>query len=171
MEVIAMAKSRRRPVSTDKRFRRNLNLSDTGPKERWQHSGRTLELTEVAGILAARATEEHIVDGLMMRGVLTETQRAAALRFKQDYQYAGLAAHVTGSYSVMPRSDDFFRGGRDRTDAEERAYRRWRNAVKELGLSFSGAVISVTCQDMQPAINEITRLQKGLEILADWYGM
>jgi hypothetical protein len=78
-------KSRRRPVSTDKRFRKKNN-GDYGTPERWQHSGRILEMTERAGILAARVTEEHIVDVLVLRGLLDRSQSDAAFRLKLDFQ-------------------------------------------------------------------------------------
>ena len=77
-----MPKIRRRPAATDRRFRKPLNSSDFGPPERWQHSGRLLEQTEKPGHFAARATEEHVVDVLVLRGVLDVQQSAAAFKFE-----------------------------------------------------------------------------------------
>lgn len=162
---------RRRPVATDRRFRKNRDISDYGPAERWQHSGRVLEPTERPGAFAARATEEHVVDILVMRGVLDGVQRAAALKFKLDYQRAGLAAHVTGSYSPIRAAPDNFRVERERSDFEEAAYRRWRNAVRELGLERSDLVISIICHDIFPAVQDLPPLQRGLDKLAVWYGL
>jgi hypothetical protein len=165
------AKSRRRPVSTDKRFKKKNNGSDYGPPERWQHSGRVLELTERAGILAARAIEEHLIDTMVLRGVLDQTQSDAAFRLKLDFQRAGLAANTTARYSPERSKTDFYRGVRERSDAEEAAYQRWRNAVRELGLGLSCAVIATVCHDEPPAPADVPLLQKGLDQLVDWYGL
>ena len=60
------SRSRRDLVSTDERLRKIAGGGDHGTPERWQHSGRALEVTDRAGILAAQATEEHILDILGM---------------------------------------------------------------------------------------------------------
>lgn len=165
------SRPRRPPVRSDRRFRKRSAAPDYGPKERWQHSGRVLELTERAGVLAARATEEHIVDILLLRGVIDAPQREAALKFKLDYQRAALSAHVTGSYSLTRHGRDFFRYERERNDLEEAAYQRWRNAIRELGLALSGVMIAVVCHDLSPTPCDIAALQKGLEKLVKWYGL
>lgn len=163
--------ARRAPVATDRRFKKSSHASDTGPRERWQHSGRVLEFTEQAGMLAARATEEHVIDTLVERRILDERQRLAAMKFKLDYQRAGLAPHVTGSYTPIRRGEDVFYHERERSDIQEAAYQRWRNAVRELGLRCSDAVISTACHDLLPVPRKLVALQKGLELLAEWYGI
>lgn len=165
------AKARRRPVATDKRFRKNNNGSDYGTPERWQHSGRVLQVTERAGILAARATEEHVIDVMVMRGFLDKDQSDAAFRLKLDFQRAGLAANTVARYAPDGSKPDFFRGKRDRNEVEEAAYRRWRGAVRELGLAFSCAVIATVCHDETPSPADLPLLQQGLDQLADWYGI
>lgn len=162
------AKARRRPVSTDKRFKKK-NTADYGTPERWQHSGRVLEMTEKAGILAARVTEEHIVDVLVLRGLLNKEQSDAAFRLKLDFQRAGLAANTTSRYNPERSKSDHFRGERERSDAEEAAYQRWRNAVRELGLHLSCAVIATVCHDETPRSGDLPFLQMGLDQLASWY--
>jgi hypothetical protein len=161
---------RRHTVSTDKRLRKNRG-GDTGPRERWQHSGCTFELTDRAGILAARATEEHVLDILGLKLLLTALQIEAGLKFKADYHAAAIAARVTGNYSGIPSAKDFFRAERERTDTEEEAYRRWKEAVREMGLHASPAVISTVCHDETPPARDIPVLQEGLDKLAAWYGM
>jgi hypothetical protein len=163
------SRTRRPPVSSDKRFRKIAGGGDSGPPERWQHSGRTLELTGRAGVLAARATEEHILDVLAMRRLLSTIQLEAGLRFKSDYHAAALAAHVTGSYSGMSSARDFFRGEYERSDAQEAAYRRWKNAVHELGQRHGAAVIATVCHDAPPLPRDFLVLQQGLEKLAALY--
>lgn len=162
------AKARRRPVATDKRFRKK-NSADYGPPERWQHSGRVLEMTERAGILAARVTEEHVIDVMVLRGLLDRTQSEAAFRLKLDFQRAGLAANTISRYNPERGKTDYFRGARERTDAEEAAYQRWRNAVRELGLDLSCAVIATVCHDEAPKPDDVPLLQKGLDQLTRWY--
>ncbi len=162
---------RRSPVATDRRFRKKQGGSDFGPQERWQHLGRVLECTERAGILAVRATEESIVDIMVTRKALTQAQANAAFKFKLDFQRAGLAAHVTGSYSPVRANKDYCYGAKVRNDFEEAAYQRWRNAVRELGLGLSGLVISTVCHDLLPMPRDIDMLRLGLEKLIDWYGL
>ena len=164
-----MPRVRRRPVATDRRFRKQRPIADYGPAERWQHSRRSLEPTGQGTTVAARATEEHLVDVMVMLGLIDGSQREAALKFKLDYQRAGLAAHVTGSYNPLGSGGDYFRGGRERSDFEEAAYQRWRNAARMLGLRLGSAVVSTVCHDLPPGAGEIPFVQKGLEKLADWY--
>lgn len=168
-----MAVARRRlPVASDRRLRQNRDgFSDHGPRERWQHSGRALVPTERAGILAARATEEHILDALELRGIVTTRQRDAALAFKQDFQQASLSEHVTSAYNPIRVDQCPIPGPRDRTEAEEAAYRRWRAAATSLGARHSGVVLATACYDLSPAPAQIALLREGLEKLARWYRM
>ncbi|MDD3370696.1 MAG: DUF6456 domain-containing protein [Alphaproteobacteria bacterium] len=164
-----MPQLKRLPVSTDKRFRSRRD-SDFGPQERWQHSGRALEATDRPGILAARATEEHILDILGLKLILTALQIDAGMKFKADYLAASIAARVTGSYSGAPGQRDSFRTERERSDAEEAAYTRWRRAVREMGRRNGTAVIKTVCHDETPAPRDLPALREGLEMLAAWYG-
>ncbi|HUY68241.1 MAG TPA: DUF6456 domain-containing protein [Alphaproteobacteria bacterium] len=164
-------KARRSPVSTDRRFKKANAFADHGTRERWQHSGRTLETTERAGVLAARASEEHVVDVLVLRGILRPGQRAAALKFKGDYQRAAIEGRLTGCYDATRAIGDHLYRGRERSDFEEAAYRRWRNAVRALGQLLSGTVISIVCHDRAPGPRDVPRLTSGLDRLADWYGL
>ena len=146
-------------------------MGDYGTPERWQHSGRALEMTDCPGVLAARATEEHILDVLAIKSLISEIQVEAGLRFKADYLAAALSSHVTGSYTGMASARDFFNMEHERTDAQEAAYKRWKNAVKDLGLDCGAAVISTVCYDAPPSARDIAALQLGLERLVAWYKM
>jgi hypothetical protein len=163
------SRSRRTPVSSDKRFRKIPGGGDTGTPERWQHSGRALELTERAGVLAVRATEENLLDVLALKRLLNAVQIEAGLRLKADYHAAAMAAHVTGSYTGASRSRDFFRGEYERTEAQEAAYRRWRDATRELGQRYAEAVIDTVCHDALPASRDMLLVQEGLDRLVRWY--
>jgi hypothetical protein len=165
------AASRRPPTATDKRLRQIRGGGDHGTPERWQHSGRAIEPTDSAGVLAARATEEHILDVLVLRRILNEIQIEAGLRLKSDYHAAAIAAHVTGSYSGASSARDFFRGEYERNEAQESAYRRWRDAVRELGPRCGTAVVATVCHDAPPLPRDVIALQDGLEKLVKWYGM
>ncbi|MDR3450752.1 MAG: DUF6456 domain-containing protein [Alphaproteobacteria bacterium] len=161
--------SRRTPVSSDKRFRKIPGGGDHGTPERWQHAGRALEVTDRAGILAARVLEEHILDVLALKRLLDRVQVEAGLRLKADYHAASLASHVTASYATAG-GRDFFRTGHERSDAQEAAYKRWRNAVRELGPRYGAVVVEAVCYDAPPSAAAIALLQGGLSKLAGWYG-
>jgi hypothetical protein len=157
------------PAASDKRFRKLAAGGDHGTPERWQHSGRALEPTDRAGILAVRATEEHILDVLALKRLLNENQIAAGLRLKADYHAASIAAHTTGSYNNASNARDFFRGEYERSETQEAAYRRWRNAVRELGPRLGTAVVDTVCHDAPPLPRDLPILQSGLQKLAAFY--
>jgi Domain of unknown function (DUF6456) len=163
---------KRDPAATDRRFRQTAQpLADHGTPERWQHSGRVLELTESAGILAARATEEHLLDILVLRGRISAVEREAALKFKLDYQRAALEARVTGRYNAASSARDFFAAIHERTDAEEAAYQRWRNALREVGKMLANILVSTVCFDRMPDPRDLPQLQGALKKLVEWYGL
>lgn len=165
-------KSRRRPVSTDKRFKKKYGLIDTGPLERWQHTGRLLVQPALQSAYVAKVSEEHIVDIMVTKGLLTETQSAAAMRLKADFQLAGLTIRTIGRYApLISDQPDHFRGRPDRSEAAEAAYRRWRCAVKEIGNRAGAVVVDTACYDHAPNLTGIALLQEGLKKLADWYGL
>ena len=160
------------------KLRRHFRISlptpeepDHGPRERWQHSRRVFESTEQTGWLAARATEEHIIDVLVLMRRIGKRHSDAAFRLKLDYQRAGLEVRVSGRYSPVSSARDFFANIRERTDYEEAAYQRWRNALRALGAFFSDLVVSTVCHGVPPPSRAVKPLRDGLEKLADWYGM
>ena len=102
-------KRRRQPVVTDRRFRRTAqSAADHGTNGRWQHFGRTLELTEQAGMLVARATEEHIIGRLVLMRLFGKSAHDAAFKFKLDYQRATLEARLSSRYNPAFSARDFF---------------------------------------------------------------
>ncbi len=160
---------RREPVATDRRLRHRLAAVDHGPAERWQHSGRVMELTEQAGVLAVRATEEHALDVLVLRAWISSAQREAALRFRADYHYAGMEARVVGSYNPARTSFSPFGGWDERSDAEEAAYQRWRSAMRAMGAANSDVVVTVACHDQMPGLRQAPLLKAGLDRLVKHY--
>jgi hypothetical protein len=160
-------KYRRPPVASDKRFKRHR--ADSGPPERWQHSRQSVEYTEDAGVFAARSQQEHILDRLVLLGMITEAGREAGLKLHRDYNIARVEEAVSMSFSpVRVRSGDPQRR-LERSDFEEAAYRRWRLALKPLPVLSRDVVIHVACVGCWPAIEQLGKLKQGLEILARYY--
>lgn len=145
--------------------------ADHGPAERWQHGARVLEVTEQAGVLAARVLEEHLIDRLLLRGLLDHTERDSALRLRADYQAAHLMTRVTASYAVTRGAGQGGYSEYERTEAEEAAYQRWRHAVRALGITDSRVVLAVCCHDETPPQHSHAQLRRGLRRLASHYGL
>lgn len=163
-------KIRRSPVSRDKRFKQR-NTSDFGTSERWQHSGRTLEYTETAGIFAVRASEEHILDKLVLMKVVDEVGRDAGLKLHQDYHIARIETRLTSSYSTIRNAPGDAEARFLRSDAAEAAYQRWRNALRALPPTLRDVIIHVTCVGYAPSMMQLICLKDGLYKLAKYYGL
>lgn len=161
--------SRRPPKPADKRQNVRSSSGNHGSSERWQHSGRVFEMTDNAGIWAARAIDADILDRLVMMNVIAPRHRDAALRFRADFHAAGMSAHVTGSYNPARSSFSVFGGWDERTDAEESAYRRWRRALQAMGSMFSDYVVSIVCYDETPSAEKLVLITAGLIKLSRWY--
>ncbi len=143
---------------------------DTGPRERWQHSGRLLKATECPGVVVACVMDEHVLDFLNARRLVSDEQRTAGLRLAADYRGAGLAARVGGSYSPLRGAFNPFDGD-DRTDAQEAAYQRWCKAVQAVPVAGRDRVISVACENQMPLLRTLPILTDGLAALVRWYGL
>ncbi len=163
-------KARRAPVSRDKRFKRR-GSSDYGTIERWQHSGRTLEVTENAGVFAARAIEDHMLDRLVMMRIVDEPAREAGLKLYHDYHMAGIESRVIASYSSVRRGCGDAEARLLRSAAEESAYQRWRNALRGVSPAYRDAVIHVACMGHVPGMTQLVVLREGLDQLAKIYGL
>lgn len=142
---------------------------DHGPEERWRHSGRLLELTDKAGVWAARALETDILDKLVLANVIADRHKNAALRLRADFQAAGLSPHLASSYNPVRSSFSVYGGWDERSDEEEEAYARWRKAVHAVGSMFSDCVVSVVCYDETPSVQKLTLLTVGLVKLMRYY--
>lgn len=158
-------KTRRSPVSTDKRFKKTP--ADNGPTERWQHGARTLEYTEEAGVFAARALDDHVLDRLFMLRQIDASMREAGLRLFADYTGACIAARVGAAYSGL--RSDHYSGGFERNEVEEKAYRRWRDALAVLRTDMRALMIQTACDGLYPAPIDLMRVQKALRQLALHY--
>lgn len=145
-------------------------VADHGPAERWQHGTRSLEVTDAAGVLAARVLEEHGLDRLVLRGVIDTALRDGGLRLRADYQAAHLEQRLTAQYQPSGGSGGGYRPY-ERSDAEEAAYQRWRLAVRAVGIMDSKIVLAVCCHDQMPTSSCLGNLQRGLKRLAGFYGL
>lgn len=143
--------------------------ADRGPAERWQHSGRLLELTEQAGVLAARTLEEHPLDRLLLRRIIDVRGREAGLRLKAAYQAAHLDNRIIASYNVARGMNAGGFQAYERNDAEEAAYGRWRRALQAVGSAHGNVVLDVCCHDRLPSATALPALRHGLARLVDWY--
>lgn len=163
--------SRRPPVSRDRRFRQPQSMADHGTPERWQHGARLLAITERAGVLAARAATENVLDILLERGWITDRQQEAALLLRLDYHRAGLAARVSGSYSQTRQNFNLYSGWDERSEAEEIAYQRWRRAIQNLPMAIRQLAITVICHDEMPQLLQVPQLRDAMDCLAKKYGV
>ena len=164
-----MRLTRPSPLTGKSVFGKGAARADHGPAERWQHDGRVLELTEQAGVVAARALATHGLDVLLLRGFIDAAGCDSGLRWRADYYTAHLAERVTASYAVT-------RGGGggyqeyERTDVEEAAYQRWRVALRAIGVADSMLMLNVCCYDLMPPPTALPGLRRGLIRLARHYG-
>jgi len=150
-------------------FPDNQFIPDCGPAERWQHTGRLLEIADDAGSVVSRVSEECVLDTLHLQGHLTARQLTAALRLRRDYMRADLAAHLVGSYNPARVSSSYYVGCDDRSDQQEEAYQSWRSAVVAVGELLSDVVVTVACHDVMPSEAQILSLQIGLIRLARYF--
>jgi hypothetical protein len=156
-------------VSRDKRFRPRP-LCDHGPPERWQHTGRTLEYTEDAGIFAARASEEHVLDKLVLMHIVDEPAREAGLKLRHDYLMARIEERIAASYSSVRVGGDPQRR-LERNAAQEAAYQRWRSGLAATPVPTRDVLVHVCCVGHAPALAQLARLVLGLKHLAKYYGL
>lgn len=161
---------RRSPVSRDKRFKQR-NASDYGTAERWQHSGRTLEYTDTAGVFAVRVSEPHLLDELVVMKLIDEAARDAGLKLHHDYHMAGIEARVTASYTTTRGSKADAEARLCRNDMQEAAYQRWRNALRAITIAQRDIVIHVACLGHAPSMMQLMNLKEGLVQLARFYGL
>lgn len=147
---MATGRMRRAPVSSDKRFRRNktVQVADHGTAERWQHGARDWVATEVAGMTAARAAEECALDSLHRAGVIDTAAHDAGLRLRGDFEAGRVGPRLAGSYSPWSALHLPAQAREDRSPAQERAYRRWSQAIQAVGPQPSPAVVSVCCMGL-----------------------
>lgn len=163
--IAALAKPT--PLRLQPRLR---SVADHGPTERWQHATRRLEVTDAAGVLAARVVEEHGLDRLHLSGAIDVALRDGGLRLRADYQAAHLEQRITAHYAPSAGAGGGYRPY-ERSDAEEAAYRRWRQAVRAVGIMDSKIVLAVCCHDQMPTSVSLASLQRGLKQLACFYGL
>ena len=161
-------KARRAPVSRDRRFKQKA-CTDYGPIERWQHTGRTLWITEQAGVVAARSSEECLLDVLLLKEDIDQRAFDAGMKLRADYHLGRIEPKITGSYSPLRSINSQPSAREERSAGAEKAYARWRKAVQNIGIIHSDIVISACCLDRPPSLTGLTILRQGLEALANWY--
>lgn len=143
--------------------------ADHGPTERWQHSGKTLTLTLSEGHITAKALEENALDILCLAKVISEKEKESGLKLNADFHAAGMASRVGSSYNPVRVNGPVYGAWDDRTEAEERAYKRWREALKAIPLALRNGVAMTTCYEQIPPSQFFPDLRKGLAALSDHY--
>lgn len=147
-------------------------MADHGPKERWQHAGRTLQVTEMAGVLAARVSEENGLDRALAAGQVDAVMHEAGLMLRADYQAAQVEQRIIASYSAARVSRVGGYHEPERSDAEERAYQRWRRALQAVDLMEGRVLLSACCQEQMPQTPAGWHyLRRGLGRLIGYYGL
>jgi hypothetical protein len=80
-----------------------------------------------------------------------------------------MSARLVGSYNPTRTSFSVYSGWDERSEAEEKAYRRWRKAVSAMGQMFSDSVISLVCFEEALPESQLVFVTAGLIKLAKWY--
>lgn len=144
---------------------------DKGPRERWQHSTQQIKVVEEGRSIVAYALEDCVVDFLFVHKLITGAEREAALRFRGDFMAAGMAPKCTAGYSSMVRISSGYTKQHERSEAEEQAYIRWRNAMRAMSGAVSGDVETAACYDKMPAPEKVAFVRVGLKKLIKFYGV
>lgn len=159
---------RRFPVSRDKRFKRPTE-PDFGPPERWQHSGRLLQRVDATST-AARATTECTLDLLHEQGRVTPKMWQAGIKLRRDYLLARVEPRTVMRYApTFVRGNPQASGPFDRSEKEELAYKRWRQALQIVGVGLNDALVTVCCLDLRPHPRQHRDLIEALDALVKHY--
>ena len=159
--------------------------------ERFQHAGRELaDMSTVETVegesSVRRMFDQDPLERLKRRGVLSERQHKAGLRFVSDWSRAGIAQRVVATYSDAPRSRREF-GAMAETERQADARQRVRKARSRIGAYLDGIVVDVLIDERelldtgrkhfgrrdgpQARASATDALKIGLDLLADHYGL
>jgi hypothetical protein len=164
-------KPRRAPVSRDKRFKKQSLTPDSGPPERWQHSPRSIEFTDAAGIFAARAVHEHVLDRLVSRKFLSGAEREAGMKLHEAYHNAKIEQKISANLEPVRVSSHDPHKRYERTPKQEASYHSWRAALRFCHPAVRDTLIHVACVGCWPSIEQLARLKEGLQQLMRHYGL
>lgn len=138
----------RRYVAHNRRL--NENFVDEGTAERWQHSRREMVLTGQAGIYAMRAQDECALDRWLGAGAISSEEHAAGMKLRSDYhhgQVSMMAQRVYDGVRAPSPGASWQSPAERRSESAEAAYRRWRAAIRAVGMRLSPLLIAVCCED------------------------
>lgn len=94
---------------------------------------------------------------------LSDCEIQACEMLQENHHEAGLEPRVCASYKPVRTG-----GHQDRTDGQEKHYRRYTAAVRSLG-EYKNTVLLTVLNDAQP--NSLQRLKNGLRLLTEHYGI
>lgn len=149
------------------------SCADFGTPERWQHSAREWVGTTQPGVLAAKALEECALDHWLRAGAIAESEHAAGLRLREDYQQARLSLLVQRAYDGVraPSPGAHWSSPAERRTAlGENSLQAWRKAVRAVGMRASVVLIAVCCEDAAIAWHRRSELRQALRLLEAHYG-
>ena len=160
-------------------------------EERLRHAGRCHSVVsmkqpgEGTGRVR-RFSDQDPLERLYRRGVLSERQHRAGLRFVADWSQAGILQRVVATYSDTPRSKQDF-GAMPATERQADARQRVRKARSVIGTYLDGIVIDILIDERalldtgrkhfgrrdgpQARASATDAFKIGLEMLADHYGL
>lgn len=147
-------------------------IAEAGTAERWQHSRRELVEAQGRGVYAVRAQDECALDRWLASGAISMDEHEAGLRLRADYHtgqvplaaqrvYDGVRGPTPGAAWCSPAER--------RSEAAERAYQRWRLAIRAVGLRLSPILIAVCCEDGALAFSRRGELRLALQQLVAHY--
>ena len=185
---------KRRPAGSRKRgsaVRSNRAGAVPGPTgERLRHAGRrysvvAIEETDEGAGRVRRFSDQDPLERLCRRGVLSERQHRAGLRFVSDWSRAGILQRVVATYSDTPRSKPEF-GAMPATVRQADARQRVRKARSAIGAYLDGIVVDILIDERDPLdtgrkhfgrrdgpqarASATDAFRIGLDMLADHYG-
>jgi len=157
-----------------RRLKLDESFADEGTAERWQHSRRALVATERAGIFAMRAEEECALDRWLHAGAISESEHEAGIKLRSDYYHGRVSLMAQRTYDGVraPTPGANWHSPAERRSAEaDASYKRWRSAIRAVGLRTSPLLIAVCCEDgalawprrgeLRHALQQLERHYKG----------
>tara|TARA_Y100000310_G_scaffold292235_1_gene320844 strand:- start:105 stop:587 length:483 start_codon:yes stop_codon:yes gene_type:complete len=158
-----MARRRRRAAAL---------ASDFGTPERRQHDPVVIERVEAesAEVRArARVYTRSPLETLRKRNAISERAKAAGEKLREIWERANLEPRVIGSYAELVAHGSV--ASLTVGDIKHDAHTDFVRAVRAVGPIASNEVLACCCLDEYVGGNMVEILSRGLEVLADFFGI
>lgn len=117
-------------------------------------------------------SEENGLDRALAARQIDAAMHEAGLILRADYHAAHVEQRIIASYNATRVSRVGGYCEPERSDAEERAYQRWRHAMQAVGLVEGRVLLSACCQEQMPQTPAGWHyLRRGLVQLVRYYGL